>query len=72
MAQRKSVSRNVFDAGKRQGELEGEQRARTMVLTFLEEKYMNKELVRGSAEAEAILKVAREIAELLRNAPHGE
>jgi hypothetical protein len=65
------ASRSTFEAGKRQGLLEGEQRARSLVLNFLYEKYLDPAIERGSVEGEAILTITREVSELLKNAPHG-
>src|SRR6187431_2968397 len=72
MAVSKRQARTAFDNGKRVGQLEGEQRTRSLVLDFLQAKYMNKDIPRGSVEGEAILKLTRELAELLKATPHGQ
>lgn len=44
------------------GVQQGRTQMKVEALTFLQEKYMSKEVERGSAEGEAILKVVRELS----------
>lgn len=52
----------VFKSGIKEGRLQ----MRQEVLTFLEEKYMNEDLVLDTVESEAILALAKELSEFTR------
>lgn len=54
----------IFEAGLREGEIRGKNRA----LTFLELKYTGPDApVRGSYEGQAILTLAKELSEYMKN-----
>jgi len=53
---------SAFDHGKR----EGIQEVRNQVLTYLEEKYMDPNVVRETPLAEEILTIARELSAMMK------
>jgi len=55
-----------FQAGRKKGFEEGRIEARKEVLSYLEQKYMNPEIERGSVEGDAILALTRELAKFLK------
>lgn len=52
------VTDGLYKAGIRKGR----QEMKVEALTFLQEQYMSKEVERGSAEGEAILKLTRDLS----------
>lgn len=56
----------AFAGGKKAGLLIGRQEVRKQVLDYLQEKYMDPTLVRGSERGEAILEIVRELSPLMK------
>lgn len=56
------VLKETFAAGVRKGE----QNMRAKALTFLEQKYKDPDVLRGSERGEAILELAKELSEALK------
>jgi hypothetical protein len=52
----------IFEAGVE----EGKRLAKKQALDFLQEKYMDEDVMRGSVEGRAILQVTRELSEALK------
>lgn len=55
-----------FNAGLATGRLKGRQEVRKQVLDFLQEKYMNPEVVRGGEYGKEILALTGELSKLLK------
>lgn len=60
------MAQNVIVKARADGYKEGKIDTRKEVLGWLEEKYMDKEIARKSPEGEAILKLAKELSELMK------
>lgn len=56
-----------FQRGLDQGREEGNKQAYKDILDFLEGKYLHPRITRESTEGKAILKIAREVAQKMRN-----
>ena len=50
---------------------EGKSQQKMVVLTYLQERYMNQDIERGSAEAKAILAVAQDVSAYLNHPTNG-
>ncbi len=55
-----------YEAGYKQGEVEGRRSTRTMVLTFLEKEYMAPEVERGTQYGKEILELTAKLSKLLK------
>ena len=58
--------KKLKDARYEAGRQEGRAKAYHEMLTYLEEKYVNSTNIKTSAEDQAVLKLARELAELMK------
>ena len=56
----------AFEQGRHLGKQEGEDAVRNEVLTFLQERYLDDKVERGTPEAKAILQLAGDVAQFLR------